>query len=68
MGAEIDAKSTQTRFLRKRQTSIHTGATEESYRLLVVLNVDGSSSSGHPSKVLIIKRFWHFYFYRIKAD
>ena len=56
--AEIDANPIK----KKAQTSIHTGATEEYDRLLVVLNVDGSSPSGHPSKVLIIKQLQHFFF------
>ena len=37
-------------------------------KVLVVLNVDGSNPSGHPYKVLIIKRLRHFYFDHIKAD
>ena len=51
--AEIDANPIK----KKAQTSIHTGATEEYDRLLVVLNVDGSSPSGHPSPKLLLIQY-----------
>jgi hypothetical protein len=62
------AKSAQNGFLKIDANPLNIGEAGEFSVWIVVLNVDGSSPSGHPSKVLIIKRLQHFYFDLMKAD